>query len=259
VELLSMLGAADSEESWIRERLSPQVGAHFHHKSNSPTIVKRRYMESYFGTPLFAINFLNDTPLTQGDESALLSALDERMGGVDLVVVADYGHQMLGQAAVEMLASRAPFLAVNTQANAANLGFHTISKYPRADFIVLAEHELQLECRSRSPDLRGQLAEVAARLSAGALSVTLGKRGCLCFRPETGYHQAASLATVVVDRLGAGDAFFAISSLGAAVRAPLEILAFLGNVAGAEAVAYVGNSRSIDDGQLRRHITSLFK
>jgi hypothetical protein len=41
--------------------------------------------------------------------------------------------------------------------------------------------------------------------------------------------------------------------------APLDVLAFLGNVAGAEAVAVVGNSRHVEALELRRHVASLFK
>jgi sugar/nucleoside kinase (ribokinase family) len=150
-------------------------------------------------------------------------------------------------------------LAVNTQANAANTGFHTISKYPRADYIALAERELQLECRSRVGDLREQLTAVGQRLYATTAAVTLGKRGCLCYHRRAGFHQAPSLATSVVDRVGAGDAFFAITALCAALDAPLDVLAFLGNVAGAEAVAVVGNSRHVEALELRRHVASLFK
>ena len=66
-------------------------------------------------------------------------------------------------------------------------------------------------------------------------------------------------ATRVVDRFGAGEAFLAITSLCAALRLPLEFLAFLGNVGGAEAVGVVGNSAFLEETSFRRHIESLFK
>ena len=259
VTLISMLGANDSEAEWIGTQLAAEITAQFFYKSNSPTIVKRRYRESYFGSPLFAINFLSDEPLTSAEEHQLETMLSAVVDDFDLVVVSDYGHQMLSPRVIQLLADRAPFLAVNTQANAANLGFHTISKYPRADFVALAERELQLECRSRTSNLHDQVADVAERLQSKAVAVTLGKQGCLCYRPGSPYHHAASLATAVIDRIGAGDAFFAVAALAAALDAPTEVLGFLGNAAGAEAVAYVGNAKSIEDVSLRRHIASLFK
>ncbi len=258
VDLLTMLGDQNSEESWIRAQLVDGVGFHFVTKSNSPTIVKRRYQESYFGIPLFAINFLSEDPLTDEETARLHGALDA-LAAYDLVLVADYGHQMLAGRVVQRLCEEAGFLAVNTQANAANTGFHTISKYARADYVSLAERELQLECRSRSGALEPLLIEVGQRLYATTVAVTLGKRGCLCYNRRAGHEWAASLATQVVDRVGAGDAFFAITSLCAVLDAPLDVLAFLGNVAGAEAVAVVGNSRTMEALALRRHIESLFK
>jgi rfaE bifunctional protein nucleotidyltransferase chain/domain len=259
VDLLAMLGTQDSEEQWIRSHLVKGVTARFHCKQDSPTIVKRRYRESYFGVPLFAINFLNDDPQSESDNATLCGMLDESLDGYDAVVVADYGHQMLTSQAIQLLCDKSRFLAVNTQANAANVGFHTISKYPRADYVSLAERELYLECRSRGGPLEELLLEVGKRLYATTVAVTLGKRGSLCYNRRAGFHKARSLATHVVDRVGAGDTFLAISSLCAAVDAPLEILSFLGNVAGAEAVATVGNSRSLEALSFQRHINSLFK
>jgi rfaE bifunctional protein nucleotidyltransferase chain/domain len=258
VDLLTMLGENDSHEVWLREQLRPSVGFRFFTKRDSPTIIKRRYRESYFGVPLFAINFLSEQPLSDAEESALVALMDD-VADYDLVIVTDYGHEMLAPPAVRRLCDTARFLAVNTQANAANSGFHTVSKYPRADFVSLAERELQLECRRRSGSLNDMLVEVGQRLYAGSLVVTLGSRGCLGYHRRTGHHRAPSLATRIVDRVGAGDAFFCIASLCAAVDAPTELLAFLGNVAGAEAVAVVGNSRTLEPLAMRRHIESLFK
>ncbi len=258
VDLLSMVGETDSEEAWLRDQLKPNVDARFIAKEASPTIVKRRYLESYFQLPMFAINFLSDVPLSDDEQAAACRQL-EQIDQYDAVIVTDYGHQMLAPRVVDQLCAGARFLAVNTQSNAANKGFHTISKYPRADYVSLAEHELQLECRSRNGDLGQMLMDVGQRLYATTIAVTLGKRGCLCYNRRAGLCEAPALATKVVDRVGAGDAFFGFTSICAALDAPLDILAFLGNVAGAEAVAVVGNKQTMEPLPLQRHIESLFK
>ena len=258
VDVLSMVGDADSEESWLRSQLKTNIQAKFVIKGNSPTIVKRRYLESYFQLPMFAINFLSDDALSEAEQSAVCQQLAD-IDQYDLVIVADYGHQMMAPSVIETLCNGAKFLAVNTQSNAANRGFHTISKYPRADYVSLANHELQLECRSLNGDPSQMLMDVGQRLYATTIVVTLGKLGCLCYNRRAGFHQAPALATKVVDRVGAGDAFFGFTSLCAALDAPLDILAFLGNVAGAEAVAVVGNKQTMDSLPFKRHIESLFK
>ncbi|MBC8232351.1 adenylyltransferase/cytidyltransferase family protein [bacterium] len=259
VGLVSMLGTENSEEEWIKKNLKKNVNAFFLHKTDSSTIVKRRYRESYFNLPVFEIYTMNDTPLTNSDNKKLCAQLQKMLLQYDIVVVADYGHTMLTEQAIHILCEDTRFLSVNTQANAGNRGYHTISKYPRADYVCLAEQELRLECRSRSGDIHPMLQEVAHKLGAARAVVTQGGHGCLCYNKETGFCEAPALATRVVDRVGAGDAFLAITSLCAVQKAPMEILAFLGNLAGAEAVATVGHRESLERLSLRRHVESLLK
>jgi sugar/nucleoside kinase (ribokinase family) len=68
-----------------------------------------------------------------------------------------------------------------------------------------------------------------------------------------------AVAGKVVDRIGAGDAFLSVSTLLAAQRAPLEVVGFAGNAAGALAVATVANREPIDRVAYLRQIESLLK
>jgi sugar/nucleoside kinase (ribokinase family) len=88
--------------------------------------------------------------------------------------------------------------------------------------------------------------------------VTLGKRGSAVYRPDE-YLESPALALRVVDRIGAGDAVFAITSLCAAKRMPADLLGFIGNVVGAQAVNIVGNSSSIERPAVFKTIDSLLK
>jgi len=258
VHLLTLVGDSPSEEPWIRARLRDNIVPAYVSKRDAPTIVKRRYRESYFDIPLFAVHSLNDRPLNDQEESSLLDQLDS-LEDYDIVAVADYGHTMLGEKIVEAICSKARLLAVTTQASADNLGFHTISKYRQANFVSLTQRDLELECRQRSDLHRDMLRDVAGALGAKRVIVTLGKRGCLCYGSQSGYHEAPGLATRVVDRIGASDAFFAVSTMCAALDVPNQVLAFLGNVAGAEAVSYVGYSQTLERESFCRHVESLLK
>src|SRR5205085_2842245 len=112
----------------------------------------------------------------------------------DLVVVADYGHSMITMPAVELLCEHARYLAINTQANAGNIGYHTVSKYPHADFVCIAENELRLECRSHSSDLKPLLKSVADRLRTRRIVATRGKSGSLCLSEDGCFYEAPSVA-----------------------------------------------------------------
>lgn len=257
--LLGMLGADNPQEEWVRSQLSAGVEPAFLYKPGSPTITKRRYLEAYFGQPLFELFNMNDEPLDEETEGVLCEQVRELAPAYDLVVVADYGLGMLTERAVEVLADQARFLAVSPQVNAGNFGYQAFTRYPRADYACLAEQEMRLEYRTRSGDLTPLLADLGHRLQAKRVIVTRGKHGALAWSPGTGVHEAPSLAVRVTDRMGGGDAFFALSSLCAYQEAPLEIMAFVGNVAAAEVIASMGARASLEKLPLRRHIESLLK
>ena len=82
----------------------------------------------------------------------------------DVVIVADYGHGLMTDRAVQLVCEKARFLAVNTQVNAGNKGFNTISKYPRADYVSIGEPEARLDARKASGDLQGFAARSRARI-----------------------------------------------------------------------------------------------
>ena len=146
-----------------------------------------------------------------------------------------------------------------TQINAANIGFHTISKYPHADYICIQESELRLDHRNKVENLRPLIEDVAKRLSSSTVMVTRGSEGTLLYQEAEGFSECPAFAIKVVDRIGAGDAVLSITSLGAAAGLPTDVIGFLGNLAGAQAVTIVGNSASISRVALLKSVEALLK
>ncbi len=257
VSVLTQLGASSSHEAFVREQLDSRIEPVLLERRDAPTIVKRRFVESYFFTPMFELYEINDESLHPDDDNRLCDALLERCPKVDLVVVVDYGHSMLTSNAVDVLCGESRFLAMNAQANAGNRGYHRLSKYPRADYVCAAEHELFLEARDWRGDLHPILVDVAARLSCPRIVVTCGKRGALAYGADEGFLETPAMAAKVVDRVGAGDAFLAATAPLVATGAPFDLVAFVGNVAGAEAVATVGHRRYLRRDAFAKHIQAL--
>ena len=166
---------------------------------------------------------------------------------------------MMTPEAIDLVTDRAGLLAVNAQSNAANLGYHTITKYPRADYVCLTEGELRLEARDRQSDLKAAIGSLTPKLRARYVAVTRGNKGCICYCPDEGFFEVPAFAGEVVDRVGAGDAFLSITSMCAASGVPAEVIGFIGNAVGAQAVAIVGNRTPIQRAALYKHIESLLK
>ena len=238
--LITFLGSEDAQEDFIRGKLHANVDAKFLYQQQAPTIVKKRFIESYFFNKLFEEYTLNDGVWTDSDHTQLCAMLGDELGDYDLVIVADYGHGMLNERAVSKLCTESRFLAVNTQSNAGNAGFNTISKYPRAHFVSLAENEIRLDMRNRRADLEALVSALLTKCGYEKIVVTRGKHGSLGHCVNEGFVQTPALAWQVVDRIGSGDACLAVTSLCVTQGAPMEIVGFIGNAVGAEGVGMVG-------------------
>lgn len=259
VGIVSLVGDSDNRTQFIRERLHPNVNFYPFGRTGAPTIHKRRYVDNHTGGKVFELYTLEDTPLDATSEEKLIGVLDGAIDDYDLVVVTDYGHGMMTPRVIEFLQGRAKFLAVNTQANAGNRGFNTISKYPKADYACLNGGEVQLDMRTRQGNFRDMVTKLAARMDCSKFTVTLGQLGSLHYDPDSGFVEAPALAIRIADRVGAGDAVLSITSPLVATGAPWELVAFLANLAGAQAVAELGTSRAIDRASLIKHAQSILK
>ena len=259
VGLVSMLGKSDTCEAFVREKLNPNVAASFLYMTGAPTIVKRRFIESYPFQKMFEVYRMGEDQDAAANSARLLSTLRDTLPRYDLVVVSDYGHGLMDEAAIELVAREAKCLAVHTQANAGNFGFNTVSKYPRADFICVSEKEIRLEARQRQKDLYRIVEQATEKLGASRALITRGQQGALCWGKEEGFAIVPALAGHFNDRLSAGDAVLAVSSLCVPQGAPAEMMGLVCNAVGAMAVETVGNRSSIERTPLLRFLGSLFK
>ena len=257
--MLTMIGAESDQARFVERQLRPAVDAVYVRRRDAPTIVKRRYIDGYFFQKLFEVYEGDDAPLNADEAAQLNAAIAARAPEHDLVVVNDYGHGMIGRKAADEIVDRARFLALNVQCNAGNLGYHTVSKYRRADLICVAENEIRVEGRNRHGALEPLIEKVSRRLDCPQVIITRGSRGCVCYDRQEGFTKVPAVAGQVRDRMGAGDAFVSVAALCAARGAPLELAGMIGNAAGAEAVATVGHRRPIDRARLCRHIECLLK
>ena len=108
---------------------------------------------------------------------------------------------------------RLPIRVPWSELNAGNHGFNMVSKYPRADYVCLAQREFQLETRSRRMTPDEMVRHVADRLACPRVMMTQGSNGTLFYTAPESYHRVPALATKVVDRVGAGERFAAFRDL----------------------------------------------
>ena len=256
---LTYLGEKAEYQDVIQSSLKPNVKMIPIYKNNSPTIVKRRFVEEYLRQKLFEVYEINDDFLESNQNNLLQQHLNTLLPQYDLVIVADYGHGLLDNHAIETIAAKAKFLAINTQSNAGNNGFNCISKYPRANFVSIATRELQLNYRQKHLSIPEQLKRLMEDHNYKTVMITNGKNGVYVSRKNELIQEVPAFVNTVVDRVGAGDAVLAIASLYAYQGVPTELIGFISNVVGAEAVGIMGNEKYIEKVTLMKHITHLLK
>jgi sugar/nucleoside kinase (ribokinase family) len=178
----------------------------------------------------------------------------------DLVIVTDFGHGLIAPSTIAALEENARFLAVNAQSNSANHGYNLITKYRRADYVCIDAPEARLAVSDKDGDIETVIRDkLAERIDCERIIVTHGKNGCVTYGRENGFQRIPAFTKTVVDTVGAGDAFLAVTSPLVAAGFPLEVVGFVGNAVGAIKVGIVGHRRSVEKAQIVKSITALLK
>lgn len=207
--------------------------------STAPIVnVTRRYVED---TYLRKVSVIHDS--RPNGEPATYD-----IGAYDCVIVTDFGYGTVTADLIKKLSKEARFLAVNAQTNAPNMGFNLITKYPRADYVVVDELEARLAAHDRDSDIE----DVILKLGFRKIIVTLGANGAVGF--DGAFERAPAGTRIVVDSMGAGDAFLAVTSPFACAGASMKDLIRIGNAAGAIKVGIVGHRKSVDRETLKAHL-----
>jgi bifunctional ADP-heptose synthase (sugar kinase/adenylyltransferase) len=259
VDVVSVLGAKDSRESFIRRSLKPNVTPQFFYHPDAGTIVKRRYVEQAFLNKMFEVSFLDDGELPTEVSRQAERYLARVLADYDVVIVADYGHGFLSRDLVQLLSSESRFLAVNVQTNSANLGYNLVTKYPRAHYVCIDEPEVRLAAHDRRSNLEEIIRRLAKDMACPRVSITRGHKGSVVYAEGDGFSHAPVLSREIVDRIGAGDAYLSITAPCTAAGYSPEVVGFVGNVAGALAVRIVGNRTPVEPVPLYKFISALLQ
>lgn len=260
VEIITVLGRDDSYEELIRKCLRPNVKLTPIYQNNVPTTRKCRFIDEGYMRKLFEVYHFDDHPPSTSLEDEICATINARIGDFDVVIANDFGHGMLSAKSIDVLMEKSKFLAVNTQTNSANLGYNLVTKYTKADLVCVDAPEAQLATRDKFSEIEVVVSDKLSKMiDCKKFIVTHGNQGCVTYGPNNGAVRIPAFTKSVVDTVGAGDAFLAVSAPLAAAGAPMELVGFVGNAAGAIKVSIVGHRRSIEKVPLLRYITTLLK
>lgn len=259
VTLITAIGDNDQDEKFVTSKLKENVEALLFRFSHAPTLTKRRYVDGVMNK-FFEVYFTDTESMDENLENQVTQWLDEKLSLFDVVVVPDFGNGFITSKIVDAISKYSKFLAVNTQINSGNRGYHVITRYPRADYISLNEPEIRMATHDKNSELSTVADKTASLLNAKFTAVTRGINGVMLLdKEENELSEIPAISTKVVDRIGAGDAFLSLSALCLANGVQPKLAAFLGSVAAALDVQIVCNRDFIDPVAVKKYVSTLFK
>ena len=260
VTLLSILGEKGEYEDFIRSNIPRNVEPFFIYKTDSPTIVKKRFVDQINKTKVLGVYSLNEEIIKGDLEQQFLDRLEKLIPQHDVVIVSDYGHGMISPKVAEYIVEKASFLALNAQVNAANIGYHTMNKYRGVACTIINETELRHEFRDKEENVEVLIKKLAFYLNSKFNVVTSGEEGAILYNHERDDNfSCPAFANKIVDKIGAGDAMLALLSVALFKYGEETFSLFLGSLAAAQSVESIGNSVPISKTKLLKTIQHAFK
>jgi rfaE bifunctional protein nucleotidyltransferase chain/domain len=263
VDVLTCFGGPEEEnfEELVRASLRPNIELLPVYRHGSPTTLKTRFVEPTYLRKLFEVYSMDDTPLASDEQRQVDERLDSCIRDYDVVIVNDFGHGLIANSTIDILTRKARFLAINTQINAGNNGFNLIGKYSRADYICLDVPEARMAVHDKYSSVETVCGELLpSRIDCPSIIVTHGKQGCFAYRKGyNGVFHIPALTQQVVDTVGAGDAFLAVTAPMVAAGGDIDLVGFCGNIAGAVKVGIVGHRNFVEKSVLQKYAATLLK
>ena len=260
ITLLSMLGEDKKYENFLKKKISKNINLKLIYKNNSPTIIKKKFIDSITKHKVFGSYIINDSPLNKKDEKKLNVLLKNLLPKHDLVIVSDYGHGFISKNNAKLICHKSKFLALNAQINAANRGYHTMKNYKGVDCVIINEMELRHELRDKRGNLNNLMKDLSKMIKIDELIVTMGQEGARLYNNKNKkFYNMDAFATKVVDKIGSGDTMLALLALCLKNKLDKHLSLLIASLAGSQAVGNIGNKYLVDEIKLKKSIEHILK
>jgi bifunctional ADP-heptose synthase (sugar kinase/adenylyltransferase) len=217
--------------------------------TSKEAIIKRRFLQDK--QKLFETYSVGD--------NRMYKELNNNISDYDIVIAADFGHGFIERELRNKIQEQSNYLVLNAQYNAGNIGLNTIRKYKKMNYVSITDHELRLALSNQFDTVEDILNEYFKDKNI-ILSITLGRSGSFVYHMGNLIKIPALIDRKdVKDTTGAGDAYLSISTPLAYKKAPIDIIGFFGNVAGAIACSYPGNKESVNRDKIEKYIRNIYE
>jgi bifunctional ADP-heptose synthase (sugar kinase/adenylyltransferase) len=246
----------------ILKNLPKNVNFRYIRKNNSPTIVKKRFLDSFANSnnKVLGVYTINDEVLRGKNEKLFNKMLKKTIPNYDLVIVSDYGHGFISKKSADLICKLSKYLALNAQVNAANVGYHSMRNYNNINCVIINETEIRHEMRNKNDKIEFLMKNLSLKQNIKNLIVTRGTSGSILFhKKDKKFNFCGAYAKTAIDKIGAGDAMLSIVALCLKCGFDKELALFVGSLAAAQSVESIGNKKSVNKIQILKTVENILK
>ena len=260
VNLITSIGDKKEYLKFIKNNLAKNIKTKFIFKRKSPTIEKKRYLDKISNTKILGVYNLNDNNLDKNQDKLFCKYINEKIKKADLVIVSDYGHGFISKEASKLICKKSKFLALNTQINAFNVGYHSLKKYQKVDLLIINEKELRYELREKDLKIEQLIKKTINTSRIKNLMLTRGKNGSIFYSKKTNkFYYCPAFASKVIDKVGAGDTMLSIVAPLIKSSFDVKFSMFIGALSAAQSVESISNSLILDKLKLIKYTKYMLK
>lgn len=259
IDIITCVGENEEEIDFIKDNYPSNGKIFYIRKSDSPTIVKTRYINDYTKLKLIGFYDINDNMLSETDEKKFQQILLSELKKYDVVIEIDYGHGLISKSSQNLIRSKSSFFTSNSQINSFNYNFHDLSQYTNLDLLCINESELYSHFRARSGPIKDLMYQLKEELKCRNLIITRGSKGSIGLDKNNQLINCPSFTNKIVDRVGAGDAYLGSVSITLAAGATLKAAMFFSSILAGEIVSSMGTGKAIYKDYIWKSIEAVMK
>lgn len=257
VNLLITHGGEDYFNSLLKGSVDPNILIHSFVMTGIPTPRKTRFLAPFRSQRIFEFMDLRADQWVHVNAEPFCEKMKELARFADVILLADFGHGLFEGSVLKKISELDGFIATNVQTNSGNFGFNPFTKHKHYNYISIDERECRLAMHDRiTPTLDLTRKTVEEKIKK-PVSITLGSEGSLFFDLQQNEHLCPAFFTEIVDTTGAGDAYFALTSLLVKLGLPGPIIPFLGNCFAGLQTRIIGNKTAVSKVDFVRTVKSL--
>ncbi|MCF2909715.1 PfkB family carbohydrate kinase [Pseudoalteromonas sp. DL2-H2.2] len=246
VSLISVIGEDKTAEYVKSEIHAYQLESHLFQDNSRPTSLKTRYRAG--SKTLLRVNQVRQHKISIELQNQIFEAVEEKIAKANLLVFSDFNYGILPQKLVDKITALCKEHCVTIVADSQTSSqVGDISRYVDMDLVTPTEREVRVALSNPDDGLIILAQKLASKSRAKNVVITLAEEGILIHIPNSDFSnwendRLPAFNKHALDPAGAGDCFFAASSLALAANASPWQAFYIGNIAAACQVASVGNS-----------------